>query len=125
MLRNRTVTYTLLGLIFILFFLYFTVQNIAFPSGQPIVNQLNDIIEYAQQEKWTDAEKTANELMVSWHKAKYLLSLNYAEADYSLFIENLSRIQGAIKTRDDTETVSQALSTLKLWDNFIKVVPQP
>jgi hypothetical protein len=124
-LKNRILNYTLLGLIILLFFLYFTAQNIVFPSGQPIVDQLNNIIAYAEQEKWPEAEKAANELISSWDKSKYLLAINYAEEDYSLFIDNLSRIQGAIRTRDDTETVSQALSALKLWDNFIKVIPQP
>ncbi|WP_010249867.1 DUF4363 family protein [Acetivibrio cellulolyticus] len=124
-MRNRTITYSLLGIILLLFVAYFTAQNIIFPLGQPIVNELNNIIEYAQQDKWAEAEESANKLVKDWDKVKYLLALNYAEADYSLFLDNLSRIQGAIKTKDDTETVSQALSTLKLWTNFTKVVPQP
>ncbi|MGE4283885.1 MAG: DUF4363 family protein [Clostridia bacterium] len=87
--------------------------------------QINKIIQYAQQDKWAEAEDSANKLEKDWNRAKYLLALNYAEADYSLFLDNLSRIQGAIKTKDDTETVSQALSTLKLWNNFTRVIPQP
>jgi len=124
-LRNRTITYSLLGIIILLFFTYFVAQNIVFPHGQPIVNQLNDIIQNAEQDKWTEAEDSFNKLMASWEKGKYLLAINYAEADYSLFIENLARMQGAIEIKDDMETVSQAQSTLKLWNNFIKVVPQP
>ncbi len=124
-MRNRAITYSLLGLILLLFIAYFTVQNTIFPSGQPIVNELNNIIQYAQQDKWAEAENSASKLVKDWDKVKYLLALNYAEADYLLFLDNLSRIQGAIKTKDDTETVSQALSTLKLWTNFTKVVPQP
>ena len=124
-MRNRTITYSLLGIIILLFFTYFVAQNIVFPHGQPIVNQLNDIIQNAEQDKWTEAEDSFNKLMASWEKGKYLLAINYAEADYSLFIENLARMQGAIEIKDDMETVSQAQSTLKLWNNFIKVVPQP
>lgn len=124
-MRNRTITFSLLCIIILIFIAYFTAQNIVFPSGQPIVNHLNNIIQYAQQDNWSAAEDSSIKLMDSWEKGKYLLALNYAEADYSLFLDNLSRIQGAIKTKDDTETVSQALSTLKLWNNFIKAVPQP
>lgn len=124
-MRNRTITYSILGIIILLFFTYFVAQNIVFPHGQPIVNQLNDIIQYAEQDKWAEAEDSFNKLMASWEKGKYLLAINYAEADYSLFIENLARMQGAIEIKDDMETVSQAQSMLKLWNNFIKVVPQP
>ena len=124
-MRNRTITFSLLCIILLIFIAYFTAQNLLFPAGQPIVNHLNNIIQYAQQDNWPAAEDSSNKLMDSWEKGKYLVALNYAEADYSLFLDNLSRIQGAIKTKDDTEIVSQALSTLKLWNNFIKVVPQP
>ncbi|MCX7709477.1 MAG: DUF4363 family protein [Clostridia bacterium] len=124
-MKNKTVTLSLFGLILSLFLAYFITQHTWFPSGEPIKGHLNNIIQYAQQEKWAEAENSANELSTLWDKGKYLLAVNYAEADYSLFMDNLARIQGAIKTRDDTETVSQALSTLKLWDNFIRVVPQP
>jgi hypothetical protein len=90
-----------------------------------MVNELNNIIQYAQQGMWTEAEYSANKLEKNWYKTKHFLALNYAEADYSFFLDNLSRIQGAIKTKDDTETVCQTLSTLKLWNNFTKVVPEP
>lgn len=124
-MRNKTVTYTLLGVILLFYTIYFTTQHIVFSKGEPIVNQLNNIIQYAQQDKWIEAEESANQLMKAWDRGKHLLALNYAEADYSLFIDNLARIQGAIKTKDDTETISQALATLKLWNNFTKVVPEP
>lgn len=124
-MRNRTVMLSLAGLIILIYLAYFIMQGTVFPSGEPIKGELNNIIQYAQQEKWEEAEDSANRLIDLWDKGKYLLALNYAEADYSLFMDNLSRIQGAIKTRDDTEAVNQALSTLKLWDNFTKIVPQP
>lgn len=124
-MKNVTITYSLFGLVILLFAGYFIAQNIIFPSGKLIVDELNNIIEYAQQDKWTEAEASANKIIKAWDKEKYLLAFNYAEADYSLFLDNLSKMRGAIKTKDDTETVSQALSTLEFWDNFIKVIPQP
>ena len=124
-MRNKTITYSLFGLILLLFIAYFTAQNTLFSSGKFIANELNDLIQYVQQDKWQEAEASANKLIKNWNLVKYLLAINYAEADYSLFIDNLSRIQGAIKTKDTTETISQALSTLKLWNNFTKVVPEP
>ncbi len=124
-LRNKTITYSLFGLILLLFIAYFTVQNAILPSGKSIVNELNNLIQYAQQDKWEDAEDSVNKLFKAWDMVKHLLAINYAEADYSIFLDNLSRIKGAIKTKDTTETVSLSLSTLELWNNFTKVVPQP
>lgn len=124
-MRNKTITYSLFGLVLLIFVTYFTVQNVISPSGKSIVNELNNLIQYAQQDKWRDAEDSANRLVKDWDMVKHLLAINYAEADFSLFIDNLSRIKGAIKTKDTAETVSLALSTLELWNNFTKVVPQP
>ncbi|HEY9060581.1 MAG TPA: DUF4363 family protein [Pseudobacteroides sp.] len=124
-MRNRTITYGLLGIILLIFTIYFAAQSIAFPSGEPIVSQLNNIIEYAQHDKWEEAEQSVTKLLESWKKCKYLLAINYAEADYSLFLDNISRIKGGVKTKDVTETVNQSLSTLKLWENFRKFIPDP
>lgn len=124
-MQNKTITYSLLGIILLLFITYFTALKTISPSGQHIPKELNYIIQYAQQDEWSKAEDLANKLVKDWNNVKYFLALNYAEADYSLFLDNLSKIQGAIKTKDATETVSQALSTIKLWDNFIKIIPQP
>ena len=124
-MRNRTVTLSLLGLLTLLYLAYFITQNIVFSSGEPMKTHLNNVIQYARQDKWEEAESSANELIKLWNKGKYLIALNYAEEDFSLFTDNIARIQGAVKTRDETEAISQAMSTLKLWDNFIKVIPQP
>ncbi len=124
-MRNRAVTLYLLGLVLLLYLIYFMVQNIFFPAGEPIKSQLNHIIEYVSQNNWNEAEITAIRLVESWDRNKYLLMFNYAEEDFSLFIDNIARLKGAIKTKDDTEAVSLALSSLELWDNFNKVIPQP
>jgi hypothetical protein len=124
-LGNKAVTYSILGIIILFFLTYFLIQNTIFSSGDLIENELNNIVRYANANDWTKAEESSNNLENIWNKQKYLLALNYAEADYSFFLDNLARIQGAIKTKDDTESVSQALSSLKLWNNFEKVIPEP
>ncbi|MBP7176798.1 MAG: DUF4363 family protein [Thermoclostridium sp.] len=124
-MKSRTVTAALFGLILVLFIAYFILQSLTFPAGEPLVSQLNDIITFAQQENWSDAEVTFVQLQEAWDRAKHMLALNYAEEDYSMFIDNLSRLQGAIRTRNDMETVNQAQSSLELWKNFIKIIPAP
>ncbi|MDF2946449.1 MAG: hypothetical protein K0S51_1128 [Bacillales bacterium] len=123
--RNRTVTNSLLGIVVLLFIAYFIARYAVLTSTKPIESELNNIINYAQEERWSDAEVSSRKLMSSWEKNKYLIALNYAEADYLLFVDNLSRMNGAIKTKDDTETVGQAMSALKLWNNFLRIVPEP
>lgn len=125
MLKNNTITFALFGLILLIFVLFFAAQSSVFPKGEPITGCLNQIIACAQQDKWEEAEKSLNELMKAWEKGRYLLSINYAEADFSLFMDNITKMQGAIQTKDRTETVCQALSTIELWQNFNKVIPEP
>lgn len=124
-MKNSTITFVLLSLILLLFTAYFAAQNIIFDSGNLIDGQLNSIIQYVQEDKWMQAEETVDKLIDSWDKGKHLLSLNYAEEDYSLFVDNISKIQGAVMTKDKTQTVTQVLSALNLWNNFIKIVPEP
>lgn len=124
-MSNKAVTYFLGAIVILLHIVFFAAQKFVFSSSEPIVNQLNNIVQYAQQEKWDEAQKAVKTVIQTWEKGKYVLGLNYAEADYSMILDNLARLQGAIKTKDETETVSLALSTLRLWDNFIKVIPQP
>jgi len=119
------VTYGLFAILLLFYIVYFAIQAAIYPAGQPLTNQLNSIVKYAQQDKWAEAEETVDKLIETWSQAKLLVTLNYAEEDYSLFIDNLSRIQGAIQTKDATETVTQALSTIKLWNSFRKIIPEP
>ncbi|MDP4180542.1 MAG: DUF4363 family protein [Bacillota bacterium] len=124
-MKNYSITYWLLSITLAFFIGYFLIQRFAVLSNQPVVTRLNDIIQYAQQDNWSKARNSADEVIKIWEKDKYFIMLNYAEADYSIFIDSLARIQGAIRTRDKTETVIQVLSTIKLWENFIKVIPAP
>ncbi len=124
-MKNRVITWGLFGIISVLFISFFIAKEMVFPAGQPVIDLLNSIITSAREENWTDAEVTANNLMAEWNKKQYLLSLNYAEEDFSLFVDNLARIQGAIITKDVNETVGQSSAALKLWKNFIKVIPAP
>lgn len=124
-MRNRTVTLALLGLVLFWFVAYFLGQRTVFTSEMAMETRLEGIIQYAERNQWEQAEESFNQLMAEWEKRKYYLALNYAEADYSLFIENLARTRIAIASKDAAETVSQARAALALWRNFIKVIPEP
>ncbi len=124
-MRNRTITISLFVIVLGLFLFIFIVKEYAFPSGQPITGHLDSIIEYAQQKNWPKAAAEAKALDHEWDEKQHILYLNYAETDIFLFDDSLSRIQGGIQSEDVDETVSQSLSALKLWKNFIKIIPNP
>jgi len=124
-MRNRTVTLALLGLVLFWFIAYFFGQRAVFTSEMAMETRLAGIIQYAERNQWEQAEESFNQLMAEWDKRKYYLALNYAEADYSLLIENLARTRVAIESQDAAETVSQARAALVLWRNFAKVIPEP
>lgn len=124
-MRNRTVTLALLGLVLFWFAAYFLGQRAIFTSEIAMESRLAGIVRYAETNQWEQAEESFSRLMAEWEKRKYYLALNYAEADYSLFIENLARTRIAIASKDAAETVSQARAALALWRNFIKVIPEP
>ena len=124
-MESKTITITLLGVVLFIFILYFITRSSIYPSDRTIKVELNNIIKYVQENKWNNAEESVNILMKAWDRAKYLLAVNYAEEDYSIFVENLAGIQGGVKAKDYGETVNQALSCLKLMENFTKIIPQP
>ena len=124
-MRNKTITLSLFAIVLGLFIFFFILKEYTFPSGEPVTGQLNNIIKYAKQENWPKAAAEAKALDHEWDEKQHILFLNYAETDIFLFDDSLSRIQGGIQSEDVDETVSQALSALKLWKNFIKVIPSP
>lgn len=124
-LKNRTITVVLFVLTLSIFLIYFIIQGMIFSFGRPIVTELNNIINFANQNKWKEAEISVSNLVYNWDKQKHILAFNYAEEDYSIFLDNLARLKGAVRTKDETETVNLASSSLILWNNFIKLVPEP
>jgi len=123
-LKNSAITYSLLFSIILITVVYFSAQKYVL-KRYPLETYLNNIIEYASQGNWEQADEAANTLITSWHKYKYLIALNYGESDFMLFSDYLARLHGAIKIEDETETVLQAYSVQTLWTNFIKIIPEP
>jgi len=124
-MRSGTVTLALLGLVLFWFGAYFLGQRAIFTSEIAMESRLAGIVRYAETNQWEQAEESFNRLMAEWEKRKYYLALNYAEADYSLLVEYLTRTRVAIEAQDAAETISQARSAIVLWRNITKVIPEP
>ena len=124
-MRSGTVTLALLGLVLFWFGAYFLGLRTMFSSEIAMESRLAGIVQYAERNQWEQAEEAFNRLMEAWNKEKFYLALNYAEADYSILIDNLARTRAAIELKDAAETVSQVRAVLVLWRNFTKVIPEP
>lgn len=124
-MSNKTVTISIFAVVLLLFAGYFLAFYIAFPFGQPIKSELENIIMYANEEKWLEVSETLEDLENDWGKAKKLLSLNYAEADYSMFLEYLGRLKTSTKFEEKSQVTTDAAAALALWENFIRVIPEP
>lgn len=124
-LSNKAVNVALFGIVLLIFLLYFVTIHTVLPSGEPIKGQLQSLIDYAGEEKWEDAQNSLEDLNKTWNRIKFLIALNYGEADYPIFLEYLGRLKTAVKTRDASQVTTDAAAALALWKNFIKVIPEP
>lgn len=124
-MKDKTITISLFGILISLFIFYFIILNNLFLKDYPMETYMKTLITKVGEEKWDEAQEEMDKINQSWNKLHNMLSLNYAEADYSMFIEFLSRLESDIKENETAQAASDASAALRIWDNFIKVVPQP
>lgn len=124
-MKNKTITWALGGAVFLFFSFYYVIMQIFFPSGEPIKSQLKLLTVYAEEGKWERANQTFGELENNWNIAKPILALNYAEGDYSMFLEYMGRLKGAIKRKEATHVATDSAAMQELWNNFIRIIPEP
>lgn len=124
-MSNRLITFGLFCLIMIIFGSYFIIQRINFPAGEPIKGYFQGIIKDANRNEWDRAMLKADQLKRMWRQKRFLVMLNYSEADYQVFEDSIYRLAAAVQTRDQYQTVSQAMVGTELWENFLKIVPEP
>jgi hypothetical protein len=124
-MSNRLITLGLFGLIMTIFGSYFIIQRINFPAGEPVKGYFQGIIQDAGRDQWEKAIRKSDQLQKIWRQKRFLVMLNYSEADYQFFEDALHRLAAAVRTGDRYHTISQAMVGLELWENFLKLVPEP
>jgi hypothetical protein len=122
---DKEITLILCGSLFLLISIYFTLQRLALPSGQPLTGLFQDVIRYGQGGRWSEADKRMLKLENAWKTYKYLIAMNYGEEDYSLLKNSILRIRSGVENKDQAETSSQARASLDLWRNVLKFIPEP
>jgi hypothetical protein len=122
---DKRITLLLCGILALLLGLYFTLQRLMLPAGQPLTGLFRDVIRQVEAERWTAAQKTALKLEKTWKTHKYFIALNYGEEDYALLKDTILRIRSGVQTRDQAEAVGQARAGVALWKNVLKIIPEP
>lgn len=124
-MSNRWITFALLGLILLWFSLYFIVQRSVFPSGEPIKGLLQEIIQQSENGEWNTASRCVKHLKLEWERHKFLVALNFSETDYQVFEDTIYELTAAVETKEAFEAISRAKKGQKLWNNFLKLIPEP
>lgn len=123
-MSNKVVDIMLITLVILIFIVYFSVRNTVF-NNTNIYGMLDEIEQYVEQENWDSALKTYKNLKKEWENKKYLVTINYGEADYSNFEITLNDILGGIKTKDAKTVIPNTEAAKNFWVNFHRVVPEP
>lgn len=124
-MKDKAITISLFGILITLFICYFIILNNYLMNKYPIDTYINTIASKISDEKWKEAQTELEKMNQSWDKLHNMLYLNYAEGDYSMFIEYLSKLESDIKEKEAAQAASDASVALRLWHNFVEIVPQP
>lgn len=123
-MKNKTVDITLRLIVVFLFCGYFWFKDATWDYNT-YLKSFNQIEEYAKNGEWDSAKSLADEMKEKWHEKNYIIMINYAEAEFSLFEESLNHIVAGIEGEELAEVLSYTKNARDLWINFNRVVPEP
>jgi len=124
-LSNNTITRGLIGIIVIIFAVFFVVQNYVYDSGNRFEDTLKVIMDEAKKENWEMAQQKEEEFNKLWLNGKYLIALNNAEHDYSEMKDAIEVLRSSIEIKDRNRAVESANRVMGHFINFKKIVPEP
>jgi len=123
-LRSRTITIVLLGGIAVLLAGYFSVKGIVFQKDS-IPDKLADVEALVNEGRWEEAQAAGREIKQTWERHKYLVTLNYAGADYTALEQSINTIIGAARGRDAASVYAHIEILKDLWRNINRLAPEP
>jgi len=123
-LRSKTITIALVALIAVLMGVYFTLRSPVFTEDS-LTRQADQVKSYVREGDWERARAAARGVQDIWERQKYLVMLNYAEADFADFEKSLSTIIGGVEGRDEAAVYASVKALKSLWENLTKFVPEP
>ena len=123
-MKNRMVDLMLIVIIGILIIGYFTYKNVIIKE-EAFLQQLVEIEKSVENKNWDQAQEQVKQFDTSWKRIRFLVMINYAEADFATFEESLNSLQGSVMGEDDASSLQDIMIINDLWSNFNKIVPAP
>jgi len=123
-MKNSTITWGIFGVLVILFALIM-VPKYMVRENNDLGAMLTEVREAADREDWAQAQATMETLLSAWKAQKSLIALNYAEEDFSTLDDAIHHIQGAIACQDKVSVFTQSEAAQSMYDNALRIVPEP
>ncbi|SMC16062.1 protein of unknown function [Clostridium acidisoli DSM 12555] len=125
-MKQKKITIILTSILVILFISLFIVQHIMFYVGNPTFpNMIEEVITYSSKNQWDKADETLTKVEEKWNKAQTLIAIKYADQDYSFLKIGISRLRGAINTKDRYGAQREGKACILLFKNITSVSPNP
>lgn len=124
-MNNKIITWSILGIIIVVFASYFTLLYALFPSGSETRALFEEAIAKVELGDWESAQRSLERLKKNWSRQKYWIALNYAEEEFEHFISDFSRLHGAVRSKDKALTLILATACAEQWPHFLKIIPEP
>lgn len=125
-MKQKKITIILTSILVILFISLFIVQHIMFYGSNPTFpNMIGEVITYSSKNQWDKADETLKKVEEKWNKAQTLIAIKYADQDYSFLKIGISRLRGAINTKDRYGAQREGKACILLFKNITSVSPNP
>lgn len=83
-----------------------------------INNSINQIISKVNDDKWAEANTNTDQLKESWKKVVRIIQFSAERGEIQSFDKNISRLQGAIVTKDKNNAIIELHEALEHWENI-------
>lgn len=114
-----TVTVLVLAAVYIYFYL-------SIGDGNKIEPLILGIEKDIKKEAWLAAKKKVYKLEQVWsRKTSYWISVNFAEAEFAIFDDDLAILRANIELEDKVGALERIYLLSDKWENFNNLVPKP
>lgn len=124
MMKNKTITYILVGIVLLFFTGYFSLKEVV-RKDLNITERVEQVEHYAKQDEWEKAYSLAKEIQNDWKKYSVVININYAESEHALFEEFINMLMAGSEAKDLPTVLSNARNAKGFWINLNKIVPGP
>lgn len=123
-MKEQTVNSILVVIIIVIFCSYFSIRHVVW-NHLNFNQEINRIEADAKAKNWVQATHLAKDVQKKWERYKLLTTINYGEAEFTLFDEALTHIVAGSEAKDLPTVLEDTQFSKHLWTNFNRLVPEP